>query len=537
MKTLCKAIFIVLAVTPTAFAASKGGTALISKSSLGNAGNKASQTAAVSTGGKAVAFESEATNFVLGDTNLSRDIFVVNGKTIQRASINSNGYEAQDEAFGWDGDAERADSWTPVISAKGSSVAFVSRATNLDLETDKGLITTKETDPSYVYNESQDTNGVDDIFLRDIAKKRTYRVSGKMKDCTATSKECTKPGAMHIAENDQTTHDSENPSISGDGRFVAYTTETPADLIAHNVSGTDSANKKDVFLHDTKTHRTELISGQHDGNGNVTSFAAPGDSDFSAISPDGRLVVLTSNATNLVPGDVNDTDTDGDADAGDSDVFAYDTLNRKMLRISGHINNGVVDSEANGESISNRFSVAGTKGRYFVAFHSKATNLDSLQEAESDPNDYDDDVFVADLQTDKTTNQLSIAEIRRVSGKVDLATGLVSEEANGRSRYPAIAATKTAYSVAFESDAYNMLTPLFSWQEDSNDVQDIYVYDGNTKLMSRASLDLEGFEPQENSENPAISSDGRAVAFDTKDPYMVLLDGNQTTRDVFLRRR
>ncbi|WP_374089894.1 hypothetical protein [Methylomicrobium lacus] len=533
MKTLCKAIFIALAVTPAAFAASKGSTTLISKSSLGNAGNKASQAAAVSTGGKAVAFESEATNFVLGDTNLSKDIFIVSGKTIQRASINSNGYEAQDE-LAWDGDGDRADSWAPAISAKGSAVVFVSRAANLDLETDKGLITTKETDPAYVYNESQDTNGADDIFLRDIAKKRTYRVSGKMNDCTAAPKDCSKLGALKIIT--ETTEDSENPSISGDGRFVAYTTETPANLIAHNVSGTDTANK-DVFLHDTKTHRTDLISGQHDGTGNVTSFAAPGDSDFSALSSDGRLVVLTSNTTNLVPGDVNDADTDGDADTGDSDVFAYDTLNRKMIRISGHLGNGVVESEANGESVSNRFSVAGAKGRYFVAFHSKATNLDGLQEAESAPKDYDDDVFVADLQTDKATNQLFIAEIRRVSGKVDLATGLVSEEANGRSRYPAIAATKTAYSVAFESDAYNMLTPLFSWQEDSNDVQDIYVYDGNTKLMSRASLDLEGFEPQENSENPAISSDGRAVAFDTTDPYMVLLDGNQTTRDVFLRRR
>jgi len=536
MKTLCKAIFIVLAVTPAAFAASKGGTTLISKSSLGNAGNKASQAAAVSTGGKAVAFEAEATNFVLGDTNLSLDIFVTAGKKIERVSINSLGFEAADDAP-WNGDGERADSWAPVISANGKFVAFVSQATNLDLETPAdpavpksgGLVTDKN-NPDY--NVSLDGNGVDDIFVRDIAKKRTYRVSGKMNDCTATPKDCTKPGSLNMIT--ETTADSENPAISGDGRYIVYTTETLTQNLAHNASGPDSA-RKDVFLFDTKTHRTDLISGRHDSANTedpTTSATPDADSDFAAVSPDGRLVVFTSTAANLI----ESGDIAGDDD-GDEDVFAYDRTNRKMIRISGHISNGVVDSEANGESISNRFSVAGTKGRYFVAFHSKATNLDSLLEAEADPNDYDDDVFVADLQTDKTTNQLSIAEIRRVSGKVDLATGLVSEEANGRSRYPAIAATKTAYSIAFESDAYNMLTPLFSWQEDSNDVQDIYVYDGSTKLMSRASLDLEGFEPQESSENPAISSDGKAVAFDTKDPYMVLLDGNQTTRDVFLRRR
>jgi len=529
MKTLSKTLLIALAATPAAFAAGTGTTLLISKSSLGLAGNDQSQTAAVSTGGRAVAFASEATNFVAGDGNLSQDIFLVAAKKTQRVSVNSLGFEATDDSTWNFNDGNQADSWAPMISAGGSSVVFASRATNLDLETPTGLIT-NVTDPNY--NVSQDTNLVDDIYLRDIVKKKTYRISGKMNDCTDTPKTCTKPGAMNITN--PTDGDSENPAISGDGRIVVYTTDTAADDIAHNTQVADASNKKDVFLFDTKTHRTELVSGLHDGtSGDVTALASTGDSDFGAVSPDGRLVVFTSRAsTNLVPNDVNDT---SGSPNGDADVFAYDRLKHTMIRISGHVNanNGSVDAEANGESFSNRFSVAGTKGRYFVAFQSKATNLDTVSDAGAD-----DDIFVADIQTaDKKTNQLKIAEIRRVSGKVDAATGLVTQEANARSRNPAIAATGIAYTVAFESDAYDMLTPLYAWQEDSNDDQDVYVYDSKAKQITRASLDLEGFEPLSDSSHPAISSDGRSVVFDTTDPYMVLVDANRTTRDIFLRRR
>lgn len=527
MSLIHRAVLFALFATHGAIAAAAGSTTLTSTSSLGIAGNDSSQGATVSTGGAAVLFESLASTLVPGDGNRSSDVFVKVAKKTQRVSINSLGFEAAGE-LPWDGTPNLADSWSAAISASGKYAVFVSEAANLDLETPTGLIT-KSDDPAY--NESQDTKGVDDIFLRDISQKKTYRISGKMADCTANSKACKNAGAWNIKV--ETDKDSSNPAISADGRYIAYTTETFAESISNNLGNavTDAATT-DVFLHDTKTHRTELVSGLHDTTGTVTASATSGaHSDFGAVSADGRLVVFTSDAKNLVAGDaVTEADTD-------ADVFAYDTQAKKMFRISGVVSAGVVTAEANGESFSNRFSVAGKSGRYFVAFHSKATNLETasgIVEAAAD----DNDIFVADLQVDKKTSAWTINEIRRVSGgSIDKITGRVATEANGASTSPAIAAAGTSYVVAYESDADNMLTPMYAWQEDSNDARDIYVYDGSKKTMERANVSTEGTESAKQANSPAISSDGKTIAFDTTDPYLVIYDQNLDISDVFARRR
>src|SRR5689334_1880071 len=127
----------------------------------------------MSADGRCVAFYSQATNLLAGDTTGKVDVFVrdlVNG-TLQIASLSSTGAQGD------------SDSATPAVSADGNIVAFASRATNLV---------------------AGDTNGGFDVFVRDLAAGTTERVS---------------VSTGGVQGNDW----SFNPSISGDGRFVAFT--------------------------------------------------------------------------------------------------------------------------------------------------------------------------------------------------------------------------------------------------------------------------------------------------------------------------
>ena len=98
---------------------------------------------------------------------------------------------------------------------------------------------------------------------------------------------------------------SSNPSISADGRFVTFTST------ASNIVPGDTNDENDVFVHDTLANTTTRVWVDSAGNqGNNESFE-------SSISADGPRVVFSSFATNLVPGDTNNT----------LDVFVSDTGN------------------------------------------------------------------------------------------------------------------------------------------------------------------------------------------------------------------
>jgi PASTA domain len=114
-------------------------TGLVTRASLDDAGSEANDGSAkpsLNGDGRFVAFASESTNLVPGDTNGAVDIFIhdnLSGATT-RLSVKSNGVEAD------------GDSFRPVLSADGHFVAFDSQADNLV---------------------SGDGNGFSDVFLRD----------------------------------------------------------------------------------------------------------------------------------------------------------------------------------------------------------------------------------------------------------------------------------------------------------------------------------------------------------------------------------
>src|SRR6187402_1089579 len=147
--------------------------------------------------------------------------------------------------------------------------------------------------------------------------------------------------------------------ISGDGRFVAFSTFMP-------FIGIDTCCR-DVFVHDRITGETARISNAAGGG------QADGGSAELAISPDGRYVLMASDATNLVAGDSNDA----------FDDFLHDRTNDVTVLV-GLSSAGVLGNSGSlGGSIS-------PDGRY-CAFVSASTNL-----VATDRND-SSDVFVRDL--------------------------------------------------------------------------------------------------------------------------------------------
>jgi archaellum component FlaF (FlaF/FlaG flagellin family) len=159
----------------------------------------------------------------------------------------------------------------------------------------------------------------------------------------------------------QGNRNSGNPSISADGRYVAF------DSAATNLVPGDTNGLVDVFVHDRQTGRTTRVSvDSKEIQGNNASWEP-------SISADGRYVAFDSAATNLVPGDTNYV----------VDVFVHDRQTGQTTRVSVD-SNGI---QANQESVG--LVGISADGRY-VAFDSYATNL-----VPGDTNDLVD-VFVHD---------------------------------------------------------------------------------------------------------------------------------------------
>jgi Tol biopolymer transport system component len=276
-----------------------GLTERVSVSSAGAQANGASEFPSISADGRHVSFHSSGSNLVPGDTNGKRDVFVRDRLlgTTERVSVDSAGIQGDMDS----GRLARSAS----INADGRFVAFWSWATNLV---------------------PGDTNGQLDVFVRD-------RLLGTTERASVSSNGVEGQGG------------SAAPSMSADGRFVTFSS------FAGNLVPGDTNDRYDIFVHDRQTGATERVSVDSSGaQGNGPSFT-------SAVSSDGRYVVFDSGSTNLVGGDGN----------GVSDVFIRDRLLGSTERMS-------VDSAGVQGNNSSEVGSVSANGLY-VAFHSFATNL------------------------------------------------------------------------------------------------------------------------------------------------------------------
>jgi cysteine-rich repeat protein len=232
-------------------------------------GNGFSLAPRISADGSVVVFHSFASNLVAGDTNGVADVFAYEVATgaIERVSVASDGAQGN------------AQSVAAHASADGRLVAFNSDASTLVPD---------------------DTNGRSDVFVHDRASGDTSRVSV----------------AGDGSQGDNGSGFLDPPSLSADGRYVAFTTS------ASNLVPDDTNAVVDVVLHDRATGATTRVDTAADGTqaGGPVMF-------WANVSADGRIVAFTSAASNLVPGDTNfvpdvflwvDTCGDGSLDFGEA---------------------------------------------------------------------------------------------------------------------------------------------------------------------------------------------------------------------------
>ncbi len=220
-----------------------GATSLASQSDAGIVGDHDNFSPDLWPDGTFVTFISRATNLVTGDTTTNRDIFVRNlaAKTTVRVSLDSDDNEADGNSF------------NPVISADGHSVAFESDATNLV---------------------ASDTNGVRDIFVRSVLDGTTIRVSLDSMDAESLA-DCT--GA----------------SISDDGQRVLF------ESVSGNLIASDTNAVVDIFLRNLTTNTTTRVSVD------AMSMQVSGDNLSAQISGNGAYGSFESDASDLIPADTN----------------------------------------------------------------------------------------------------------------------------------------------------------------------------------------------------------------------------------------
>jgi Tol biopolymer transport system component len=406
-----------------------GTTELASIDGGGGQGDGDSGAPALSPDGRFVAFRSLATSLVLDDANGAADVFVHDRQlgTTDRASVDGGGAEANGAS-----DA-------PVISPDGRYVSFESDATNLV---------------------ALDANGATDVFLHDRTTGLTVRAS--------------------VGGGVEGDDFSVAPSVSGDGRYVAFHSQA-TDLVPGDTNG-----DLDVFVRDRFTGATERVSV---GPGGIEG---DGDSSGPCISPDGRYVVFFSEATNFVAGDTN----------GVSDAFLRDRQAGTTELISVNAGGGAAD----GPSYGSYGALISADGRY-VAFVSDATNL-----VPGGTNGVEH-VFLRD-RVQGTTEIVSVSTFGVQGNALSFAPSMSSD----------------ARFVAFASNASN-LDPA-----DVNGLPDVFLRDrllGTTELVSFAN---DGTQGDAASLNPSVSADGRYVAFRSSATNLVANDTNGRV-DVFVRDR
>jgi len=238
-------------------------TTLVSINAAGTAaGNGASENPRITPDGRFVVFDSAASDLVPPsiDTNGKRDVFLRDlvMKTTTLISVDSTGAASA-----------TGNSFAPYISTNGVRIAFQSTASDLLAGT-------------------VDANGVDDVYLRDLAAGTTQLVSVNQGGASAGDAA------------------SQLQGLSADGHAVLFTSDA-SDLVAG-----DANAAIDVFVRDTNAATTTLVSINVNGTG-----AGDGSSQNPVMTPDGTVVAFESNAGDLVDGFI-------DANGSDTDVFVRD---------------------------------------------------------------------------------------------------------------------------------------------------------------------------------------------------------------------
>jgi len=450
---------------------------LISKNSAGEHFDKSTWNANVSADGSFVTLNTRSSNITPYDTYNNRDVYLLNRTSSSVQLVSGHTPSSNDSS----GDIVS-------LSADGRYVAFSSKTTNLIAD---------------------DNNNKRDIFVKDRRTGFIERVSIS-------------------SSGDEGSSDSDNPSISDDGRFVVF--ESFSAFIS-----ADTNAKIDIYLHDRLNHITQIISknGATESNGHSTR---------ASISATGRYVVFKSEADNLVSGDSNNK----------TDVFIKDLITDSIERVSVASDG----SEANGAV--NMSVTVSADGRY-VAFRSNSTSLSSV-DLNGKPN-----IFLRDRTAHKTTcisipydgtlidgytYNPTISDDGSVIAFEARATNLVPDDTNGYNdifvyslatqqikRVTDNSNDKDSYGtsmsadgrfISYRSGATGIVT------DDSNGEYDAFIYDTKNNTTVRVNLNNSGEEATGGTTySPAISADGSTVGYLSNAKNLVKGDNNNRG-DIFV---
>jgi len=417
------------------------------------------------------------------------------GPSLVRASTSANG----DQANG--------PSYSPVLSADGTKLIFVSEADNLVPD---------------------DNNGKADVFFKDLNTGTISLVST-------------------TASGEQGNDASTRPAISADGHYVAFASAA-SNFLADDANG----HIPDIFVKDMFTGALTLVSsssgGEQANSANQEDIAGSFD---PSISADGRLIAFASTASNLVPDDTNRA----------FDVFIKDMLAGEVQLAS----TSASGEHGNQSSSAPQLSADGSK----LVFSSVASNLVPNDRTGNGINEFIADPYYKDLHTGEVKLVNTSASGEQGAGGVyltaissdgskvallsfddnmvandtnnnpdiflkDMATGAVTlvsasasgEQGNGFSSLPSISGD--GQLIAFASFATNLVPG-----DTTAGYFDIFVKDVLTGAITRVSSSASGAEANNGSFNPFLSADGSHVAFSSLASNLVPGDTNGTY-DIFV---
>lgn len=529
-------------------------TTLVSSSTNGIAGgNGDSFPVALSTNGQFALFESRADNLFAGDTNSAADVFLrdLNSGELSLISISTNGLPGNGA------------SRSAVMTPDGRYVAFVSEANNLV---------------------PGDSNRIADVFLRDMQALATTLVSVGARSTNTAS-------LVPL-------NGSESPQLTPDARYIAFSStatnlvpgvQTVGDIYVHDrIAGTN------IWASSGMRAALQSVSGQTNGagynlalsaNGKFVAYQASRTSQpagtYSGIIlryslETGFTELIQTNAPTSIPTAAETRNLDMTPDGGiiafvansngvsgaTTCVQVWDAATGVTTLASGDLTNNVTTG-----SISTR-PVLDSSGR-FVTFLSSATGLvtnavngawhlyvrdllnatTTLANADASgvgspliavsvPSLSADVRFVAfegedgSLVANDNNRALDVFVRDLVAGTNELISVchpmLVSRTANGASSLSTFSASADGRFIAFASDADNLAVT------DTNGLRDVFVRDlatGTNLLISTAPA---GWVGNGHSTEPALSGNGRYVAFTSSATNLVASDLNNTT-DVFVQ--
>lgn len=284
---------------------------------------------------------------------------------------------------------------------------------------------------------------------------------------------------------------SHSPEISQDGRFIVFVSE------ASNLVPGDSNGAADVFLFDRINERISLVSQGLGG------LPADGASGGPSISADGRYIAFASRATNLVSARKNSCSAEGLVERPCFDVYLFDRESEEIIPVTqsaGISGNG--DSGVNPWGVAPAEKTALSADGNVISYFSRAQNFGA-------------DPIYGGLYLYLVRDQEQI----RVDNAFD------GSAVNGSSFWPSL--SQDGRLLAFATLASNLVS------DDRNNFADVFVYDRLISATIRITAGPAGTGANGASVMPALSADGRWLAFRSEADDLVEGDFNNTA-DVFL---